>query len=167
MPLTADYASVAPWDGLQNKKTASTTDIGCCPQLPGDATLFLNGEGEWATPPGSGGTGGTLKSAIYPTYSIPGGSEATIPVLDLAGQTFLDINGKSQKAIARIAIMATNFANATDYIIQKKGSTINNGPGVLAVLARTSVYVPTYGDYSVSNGGGVNNLIISEIYNVS
>lgn len=109
--------------------------------------------------------GGAALPVVNPTYKTPGGSEATIPITDVSGQSFTDINGTLWLAVNRIAILATNYAASTDYIIQAAGSLVNNGPGICAVLARTSIYLPVSGNYSMSNGGGVNNLTISEIYN--
>lgn len=109
--------------------------------------------------------GGTVQAVAYPTYPNPGGSEATIAINDLSGQSFADINGTLWLALNRIAIVATNYATATDYILQKSGALTNNGPGIVGILARTSLYLPVSGNYSVSNGGGVNNLTISETYN--
>lgn len=108
--------------------------------------------------------GSQIQAVVNPTYPTPG-TTTTINIPDLSGSSFTDINGKLWLAISRVSIEMTNFATGTDYILQGYNSAVNNGPGVLAVLARTSLIFGVSGNYSISNGGGATNLIVSEVYN--
>lgn len=108
--------------------------------------------------------GSTTQQIAFPTNPTAGGT-ASINFNDLSGAPFTDINGVGWLALNRVAIFATNFDAATDYIIQKQLSAINNGPGILGLLARTSLQLPVSGNYCIDNGGGVINVVASEIYN--
>lgn len=99
-----------------------------------------------------------------PTYPTPG-TTTTINIPDLSGSAFADINGTIWLALNRISLEVTNFATSTDLILQKAGAAVNNGPGVIGILSRTSLLLNLAGNYAISNGGGATNCIVSEIYN--
>jgi|HubBroStandDraft_2_1064218.scaffolds.fasta_scaffold00568_22 hypothetical protein len=105
-----------------------------------------------------------VSQVAHPVLSVPA-STTTVNIPDLSGGAFTDIDGNSWLAISRVSIQMTNFASATDYLLQAYGAATNSGPAILGCLARTSLILNVDGNYAVSNGGGLINMVVSEIYN--
>ena len=106
---------------------------------------------------------GAVNSIAFPTAGIPG-VLTSIQIPDLSGQAFTDINGQIWLAVQRQYIVISNVDTATIQYLRKLGGAPGD-PAVLAVQPTFSASLPLQGDYSINNGGGVINAVVSEIYN--
>jgi hypothetical protein len=99
-----------------------------------------------------------------PTYPDPGSAPATnVDIDDLSGQPFTDIDGNKWLALYRVMILISNLDSGVVLLVQKSGGT-GASPAILAVQPLTDRAIPVSGNYTVNNGGGNLNCIVSEIY---
>lgn len=100
---------------------------------------------------------------VYPTYPTVNAA-TSVPIPDISGSEFFDINGNKWLAIQRIAILVTNPDSATSFLIQQFASVISNGPAVIEIFPEQNLQLPFSGDYMINTGGAPINAIVSEIY---
>lgn len=108
--------------------------------------------------------GNTNPAVIYPTYPTPNAGPL-VNINDLAGQSFVDINGGKWYAINRVAIQIFNPDAGVTLLLQKAGSVVGNGPAVGIIYPQTSLSIPASGNYCLQLGGANINAIVSEVYN--
>jgi hypothetical protein len=106
----------------------------------------------------------TLQNVTYPTQPVATGFAGNLAIPDLSGQSFLDVNGKKWFAVGRSAIIISNFSTGTSVNLQAKGATGATGPAVLLCPPGLPIEHSSGGDFSMSVGGGVIPVIVSEIY---
>jgi hypothetical protein len=104
----------------------------------------------------------TIPNVTYPTQ--PDDTATNIPIPDLSGGPFLDLNGNKWLALFRIAIIISNTSTGTTLLLQKFGSVVANGPAAVIIPAGLVIGHNSSGDFSMSVGGGVIPAIVSEIY---
>jgi hypothetical protein len=96
----ANWAALVPWSGIQNRVTASQTEPSLVPELPGDPTLFYNGDGGFTKPSTAGAStptgpaGGDL-AGTYPNPNLAViGSPATVGSGTLVPVVGIDAKGR-------------------------------------------------------------------------
>jgi hypothetical protein len=102
-------------------------------------------------------------SVAFPTTPTPNVA-TNININDLSGTLFTDINGKNWYALARTAIVITNFATGVNLLLQKAGSVVSNGPAVMGILANSVIRIDLSGNYCLNVGGGTINATVCELY---
>jgi hypothetical protein len=99
-----------------------------------------------------------------PTYPDPAGAPAAnVNINDISGTGFTDINGNLWLALYRVMILISNLDGGVVLLVQESGGT-GASPAILAVQPLTDRAIPVSGDYTMNNGGGNLNCIVSEIY---
>lgn len=105
----------------------------------------------------------TLQNITYPTQATP--TATAIPIPDLSGSIFKDINGNSWIALFRQAIIVSNLDPATPLLLQKFSAATGSGPAVLSCPAGgLPIAHNSSGDFKITLGGATVNVIVSEIY---
>jgi len=102
-------------------------------------------------------------NVVLPTYSTPS-SAASVPINDVSGEAFTDINGGQWYALNRLAIIICNTDTGVTLLLQKANSVVANGPAIAAIQPTFSLNYPASGDYVLHLGGANINAIVSEIY---
>jgi hypothetical protein len=105
----------------------------------------------------------TINQAVtYPTQPTP--TATNIPIPDISGSQFVDINGKAWIAISRVAIIISNVSTGTTLLLQQFGSVVANGPAVLASPPGLPIAHNSSGNFCLNVGGATIEAIVSEIY---
>ena len=86
-----------------------------------------------------------------------------VNIVDKSGGGFTDINGNKWLALYRVLILISNLDAGVVLLVQKTGGT-GASAAILAVQPLTDRAIPVSGNYTLNNGGGVVNAIVSEIY---
>lgn len=103
-------------------------------------------------------------NVAYGTYKNPAGSPAaTVNIVDKSGGGFTDLNGNAWLALYRVMILISNLDSGVVLLVQKTGGT-GASDAILAVQPLTDRAIPVSGDFTLNNGGGNLNCIVSEIY---
>lgn len=101
----------------------------------------------------------------YPTYPDIAAALTEVPIPDISGQEFTDINGVKWIAISRVAVIVCNEDTAFVYRLQKSGATVITDPAVASIYPRTSLRYDARGNFAMANDGATPiNCIVSEIY---
>jgi len=111
-----------------------------------------------------------LASSLYPQVAYPtyptANAATTVDIPDLSATKITDINGGQWYALYRVAIIVSNLDTGVTLLLQESGSVISNGPAICGIQPATAFRYDASGDYSINNGGGNINAIVSEIYTV-
>jgi len=124
------------WDVLAHSGWVNTSQYGLMPALDGDSTKFMNGNGAWAVPPGTGVTSVTAT----PPLSSSGGTTPNISETQASGS----VNGW-------LSSTDWNTFNskqpAGSYITALTGDGTASGPGSVAfTLSTVNTNTGTWGD---------------------
>lgn len=106
---------------------------------------------------------GTQTVVAYPTYATPS-SLTAVPINDISGTSFTDINGLEWYALQRQFFIVSNTDTGTTLLVQKAGASTSSGPAIAAVFPETSIRLDVAGDYALSLGGAPINALVSDYY---
>lgn len=104
----------------------------------------------------------TIPNVTNPTQPTP--TATNIPIPDLSGSAFFDINGNKWLALFRVAIIISNTSTGTTLLLQQFGSVIAGGPAVLSIPPGLVIAHNSSGNFCLNVGGGTIPAIVSEIY---
>jgi hypothetical protein len=102
-------------------------------------------------------------NVIHPVLIAPGFAGA-VPIPDLSGTTFTDINNKGWIAISRLQILVSNIDPTNLILLQAFGNSVWNTGAVFAVQPLTEIGLNVQGDYYLLQNGGTVNALVSEVY---
>lgn len=103
---------------------SSTSKHGYLPKLSGDSTEFLNGDGEWVTPPTSSDSGGGSDTQeILLDTTVGSGGQANFDLSSISGPGYMIkifLNGKVEGALASDTVLMA-FNNDTTNSNYRRG----------------------------------------------
>ena len=104
-----------PWEDNNTWQAATTGQVGYMPQLSGTATQYLNGSGQWSTPPNDNTTYG-LSISDHTVSLVAGGTTTSVTIPDNNDNTW-QANLKNQAGYVASPNSQTNMiwmTNSTD-----------------------------------------------------
>jgi len=102
---------------------------------------------------------------VNPLYSDPSHSPVTsLPILDISGGSFFDINGKKWLAIIRDRILLSNVDSGQIQLLQAVTNAAYNTGAAFAIQPETEIGLAVAGDFRLVPPSGNLNCIVAEVY---